>query len=90
MEDSDLHDAFILVYEGLPSDICFKLATFDWSTVTNGFIAIQAAPKGMADVTKAFKDETFDKRASGTVYHPYEAQAACGKDNTSSIALKFE
>ena len=89
-EDLDEYTAFILVYEGLPSDVCFELATLDWSEITDKFIAVKATPSGTANVTKAFKGETFEKRASGTVYHPYDAQAACGKSNTSSIALKFE
>jgi len=89
-EDLDEYTAFILVYEGLPSDVCFELATLNWSEITDKFIAVKATSSGTANVTKAFKDEPFEKRASGTVYHPYEAQAACGKSNTSSIALKFE
>lgn len=89
-EDDDEHNAFILVYEGLPADACFELATFDWANAVDGFIAVKAVPNGTADVTKAYKDKMFDKRKSGTVYHPYEAKAACGKGNTSSVALKFQ
>ena len=89
-EDDDEHNAFILIYEGLPADACFELSTFDWSKAVDGFIAVKAVPNGTADVTKAFQDRMFDKRESGTVYHPYEAKAACGKGNTSSVALKFK
>ena len=89
-EDSDAHDAFILIYDGLPAEACFKLATLDWKAVNDGFIGIKATPNGTADVRGAYKSETFEKRPSGTVYHPYEAQNACGKGNSSSVALKFE
>ena len=89
-KDSYEHDAFILVYEGLPAEACFELATFDWAEQNKDFIAIKAVPRGTPDVSKAFEGETFEKRENGKVYHPYEARSACGKGNSSAVALKFK
>lgn len=89
-DDSDTHDAFILVYDKLPAEACFKIATYDWKSINDGFVAIKAVSTGTADVTRAYKNKTFEGRRSGNAYHPYEAQNACGKGQSSSIALKFE
>ena len=88
--DSEAHDAFILIYEGLPSDACFELATIDWASLNSGFIGIKASARGSADVTKAFLNKSFEKRPSGTVYKPFDAQRACSNSNSGSVALKFQ
>lgn len=88
--DSEDHDAFILIYEGLPSDACFDLATIDWGGLNPGFIAIKASSRGTADVTKAYRNRSFEKRPNGTVYKPFDAQRACSNGMSTSVALKFE
>ena len=88
--DEEIHDAFILVYEGLPADICFDLATLDWKQINSGFIGIKATSRGTADVSKAFLDKPFEQRPSQTVYKPFDAQRVCANGRASSVALKFK
>ena len=81
--------AFVLIYEGLPSSVCTELATTDWSVLNSGFIAVAASKEEIEDISKAYQDEEFYKRPSGTVYKPFDAWNACNKEKSSAVALKF-
>ena len=82
-------EAFILTITNLPQEACTALASHDWFEDNEGFIGVAAVPTGVADVSLAYTDQSFQGRPAGTVYTRTEAKNACGQTGTSSVALKF-